>query len=196
MNRTVSAEKQEWRRRQRALCRGRCPEERAALADSLGLHLGRWLEAVRPTVVLAFRPLDDEPSLPDLPERIRAGGLRAALPRVRPDGSGLDVHEMVAGSRCVAGPFGLSEPDPATCPALDPGEVAAVLVPGLAFDRTTGVRLGRGGGYYDRLLGDPRLRAVAVGVAFPWQLVDGLPVEAHDRRMDFLATPAGLEAVR
>ena len=85
MNRTVSAEKQEWRRRQRALCRGRCPEERAALAASLGLHLGRWLEAVRPTVVLAFRPLDDEPSLPDLPERIRAGGHRDARYLASPD---------------------------------------------------------------------------------------------------------------
>ena len=196
MNQPVSAEKKDWRRRQRALSRGRCQEERAALAASLGLHLGRWLEAVRPGVVLAFMPLDDEPALYDLTERIQAIGLRAALPRVRPDGGGLDVHEIVAGSRYVDGPFGLREPDPATCPELDPGEVAAILVPGLAFDRTTGVRLGRGGGHYDRLLGDPRLRAVAVGVAFPWQLVDGLPVEPHDRRMDFLATPAAFEAIR
>ena len=190
----VPEAKKEWRRRLRTLLRGQCAEDRAALTAALAGHLTAWLESTRPAVVLAFRPLDDEPALTDLPERIRALGLRAALPRVREDGGGLDLHEIVEGSHCAPGAFGVLEPDPASCPALDPGEVAAVLVPGLAFDPTNGVRLGRGGGFYDRLLGDPRLRAVTVGLALPWHLQAGIPHEAHDRRLDFLATPQGLLA--
>ena len=74
-------------------------------------------------------------------------------------------------------------------PPADPGglvELAAldlVLVPGVAFT-TDGRRLGRGGGYYDRLLAHPAMRAWKCGICFALQLVDTLPVEPHDVRMD------------
>ena len=60
------------------------------------------------------------------------------------------------------------------------------LVPGLAFDKL-GYRLGRGKGYYDRLLRDSR--GIKIGIAFDWQIVDRLPVERHDVPVQFLITP-------
>jgi len=62
-----------------------------------------------------------------------------------------------------------------------------IIVPGVAFDAAGG-RLGRGGGWYDRLLGDPSLRGLAVGVAFDPQLVASIPTEDHDAAVDVVVT--------
>jgi 5-formyltetrahydrofolate cyclo-ligase len=71
-------------------------------------------------------------------------------------------------------------------------EAALIIVPGLAFDRQ-GNRLGRGGGYYDRLLFAERQKspsAIAVGVGFDHQLIDEVPHEQHDQRVDLLCMPS------
>lgn len=72
----------------------------------------------------------------------------------------------------------------------DPLGFDVVIVPGVAFC-ADGRRLGQGGGWYDRFL--PRLRpdAVTIGVCFAECLVDDLPVEAHDRRVDHVVTERG-----
>ncbi len=62
-----------------------------------------------------------------------------------------------------------------------PSEIDMVIVPGMAFDRHNH-RLGRGKGYYDKLL--PRLRAYRVGVGFDFQLLDNIPFDEHDALMD------------
>ncbi|MCB1277065.1 MAG: 5-formyltetrahydrofolate cyclo-ligase [Prosthecobacter sp.] len=77
------------------------------------------------------------------------------------------------------------------CPALDITALDVVLVPGLAFTRD-GVRLGRGGGYYDRLLAHPTFRAQCVAVAFDCQIIDQIPAESHDQRVHQLITESGL----
>ena len=87
------------------------------------------------------------------------------------------------------GPGTLGIPEPLNhCPEIDPGAVDWVLVPGLAFD-LDGHRLGRGAGYYDRLL--PRLRPDVVrwALAFDCQIVERLPAEPHDVSIDGIATP-------
>ena len=81
-----------------------------------------------------------------------------------------------------------SFPPAPDCPALalDHCRNMVWLVPGMAFSPRTGVRLGRGRGYYDRLLaGKPGLK---IGVAAEGQLLDGLPSEGHDIRMDVIVT--------
>jgi 5-formyltetrahydrofolate cyclo-ligase len=82
---------------------------------------------------------------------------------------------------------------PVVLPAFDGQNIDVVLVPGLAFDAGLG-RLGRGGGFYDRWLAgilDSRPtghRATVVGVCFDVQVVDAVPVQPHDVRMDAVAT--------
>ena len=61
-----------------------------------------------------------------------------------------------------------------------------ILVPGVAFD-WRGHRLGRGKGFYDRLLAE--MRGIKCGVAFDEQMVEEMPAGTHDVRMDFIVTP-------
>jgi 5-formyltetrahydrofolate cyclo-ligase len=63
-----------------------------------------------------------------------------------------------------------------------------VLVPALAVDRS-GVRLGRGGGSYDRALASHRSHAPVIALLHPGELVEDLPAEPHDVRVDAVALP-------
>lgn len=84
----------------------------------------------------------------------------------------------------------LREPDPETSLPVALEEIDLLLVPGVAFTRS-GRRLGRGGGFYDRLLADPELCAVSFGICFALQVVDNLPTEPHDRPVDRIVTERG-----
>lgn len=87
--------------------------------------------------------------------------------------------------------WGLLEPDPAASAKVELGDLAGLLVPGVAFDSACN-RLGRGGGYYDRLLALVRKinpKAVKIGIAHDRQIfVAELPVEPLDIRMDGVLT--------
>jgi 5-formyltetrahydrofolate cyclo-ligase len=75
-------------------------------------------------------------------------------------------------------------------PLPDPQSIDVVIVPGTAFT-PTGDRLGQGGGWYDRFLPMTRPDCTTIGVGFEPQLVDHLPVEPHDVRLDMVITDAG-----
>jgi 5-formyltetrahydrofolate cyclo-ligase len=76
--------------------------------------------------------------------------------------------------------------EPLPClPELPVARIDAFFCPGLAFD-SHGGRLGRGRGFYDRMLAQARPDALKVGVCFPRQLVSDTCPEAHDVRMDEL----------
>lgn len=83
------------------------------------------------------------------------------------------------------GQFGIREPK-ASCAEIPLERLGLILVPGVAFD-LHGRRLGRGRGFYDRLL--PEIRGVKCGVAFDEQMVDTVPAGRLDMRMDFVLTP-------
>jgi len=84
------------------------------------------------------------------------------------------------------GRHGLLFPKPCCLPAAL-AEVELIVVPGVAFAHN-GVRLGRGGGFYDRLLAHPESRALRVGLCFEECLLESLPEEAHDVRMHWVVT--------
>lgn len=84
-----------------------------------------------------------------------------------------------------AGRFGIREPLE-SCALLELNRLDLVLVPGVAFD-LDGKRLGRGRGYYDRLLSS--VRGTTCGVAFDEQVVKEVPVEAHDVLLNCILTP-------
>lgn len=96
------------------------------------------------------------------------------------------------GELLASGAFGILEPklEYRNRPErrYSPEKIDLVLVPGLAFDRFGG-RLGRGKGFYDRFFQKLPQKTVLVGLAFDEQLVERVPVEPHDRKMDFLLTP-------
>ncbi len=127
-------------------------------------------------------------------ERIRgrclAGGVLLYYPRVMEDG-GLSFFRHRDGDGWVPGPYGIREP----LSAPGDGGVRAgfdiVVVPGLAFD-SAGRRLGRGYGYYDRFLAALGGTSLSVGLAFSWQLVPEVPVDAWDVPVDAVVTEEGV----
>jgi len=126
-------------------------------------------------------------SEPDIAELITPGIL---LPRVA--GDRLVIHRFEGSDSLRKSTFGMLEPDPEICPLIDEQTIELAIIPGVAFDPTTGARLGRGGGFYDRLLSAPGFRATRIGAAFDLQLVDGLPTEPHDQRVDYIVTESGI----
>ena len=131
--------------------------------------------------VAVFAALPDEPATDEVLARW-ASTRRVVLPRVEGDAMRFYACRPDA---LVFGAFGILEPQgERPCPA---GEIDLVVCPGVAFT-ADGRRLGRGRGYYDRYLGAPGFRGVRVGVCYAHQLVDDLPVEPHDVRMDRVIT--------
>ena len=116
-----------------------------------------------------------------------------------------DNEMCLAPCACAAdlkpGRYGIAEPDPARCPAIDmdaaPGSASSfapdlAVIPGVAFDRQ-GNRLGHGAGYYDRFLAHPAMVLTAlVGLAYAFQIVPALPVAPWDRPVHALCTEEGL----
>ncbi len=127
--------------------------------------------------VLLYASLPDEVPTTALLRRW-AGDKRLVLPLVCGDELLLKAY---APDAMRPGYRGIPEPLP-TCPDVAPEEIDFALIPGVAFTAQGG-RLGRGKGYYDRLL--PRLsRAVKVGAAFPFQVLERLPLDVWDARLD------------
>jgi 5-formyltetrahydrofolate cyclo-ligase len=121
----------------------------------------------------------DEIDLSVLIERLWSAGCMVVVPAWRNG-----TYRLIACSRetkLVPGPMGILEPE-AQGVGLEPVNESAVdvwIVPGLAFSRS-GARMGYGGGWYDRFLAKSHLSAVSIGVAYPFQIVDSLPLESHD----------------
>jgi 5-formyltetrahydrofolate cyclo-ligase len=137
--------------------------------------------------VLLFAPLPDEPDIwPLLAEALAAGKL-VALPAFVPGAHRYTARQIVDPARDLgAGKFGIREPLP-SCREVSLNLLDLILVPGVAFD-ARGARLGRGKGFYDRLLADAH--GTKCGVAFEPQLVDAVPVGPLDIRLNCILTPA------
>ncbi len=105
------------------------------------------------------------------------------------DSSLLAVRLTDPASQLKPGCFGILEPtkERITQATVDPVTIDTVLVPGSVFDPTGG-RLGYGGGFYDRFLSSAAPQAVRIGLAYEVQMVEEVPMEAHDQYMDMIVT--------
>jgi len=139
--------------------------------------------------VLAYGATPEEIDPAIAVERLRACGATIAYPRIESPGV-LGLHVVDDETELVHGPFGLTEP-PYDAPGVDPLDIDAVIVPGVAFDRSCW-RLGYGGGYYDRLLPLLRPDCARIGVAYDEQVIETIPAEEHDVRLDAVVTPTGV----
>ena len=158
--------------------------ERAAAAAAAGERLrgaALWQGA---RAILFYAPLADELDVWPLVETALALGKAVWLPRFDAAKQQYEVGRVQDLARDTrVGRFGVREPvgDDGGLKRLD-----LILVPGVAFD-LDGWRLGRGKGYYDRLLAT--LAGPTCGVAFNEQIVGKVPVAPHDIQMDWLLTP-------
>lgn len=182
------------KRRLRPLLRARRAAIDAGVRKAAALRLCATLLARLPwgadDVIAGYWPMGAEFDVRPVLEALAARGQRCALPAVAGDGQPLVFRDWRPGDALVTARFGTSEPSPARAVVVPD----ALLVPLLAFDRL-GVRLGYGGGYYDRTLAAMRARGakpLALGVGFAAQETEALPVEEFDERLDGIATEDGI----
>lgn len=135
--------------------------------------------------VLVFVALKDELDVTELLAEGTRGSKIMAVPRLDLASGTYEAARLMTRSQLVPGRFGVPEPE-AGCPAVPLNQLDLILVPGVGFD-FAGRRLGRGKGFYDRLLA--QVRGHKCGVAFEQQLVTELPEEPHDVRVDSILTP-------
>jgi 5-formyltetrahydrofolate cyclo-ligase len=172
------------------------PQVHDAEAEALCAHLRALVDEGQ--TVCAYVPVGSEPGSIRFIDALLRLGARVLLPVARHDVAGiprpLQWGQYRPGS-LVAARFGLLEPPPPWLPAEAVAEAAVVFVPALAVDRT-GVRLGRGAGFYDRTLGLANRAARLIAVVRDDELVERLPAEPHDVRMTHALTPGhGLAAL-
>lgn len=144
--------------------------------------------------LLTFMPFGHEVDIHPVAERFWKAGGSVVVPKTVPAEKKLELFNVHSLEELTPGLWGILEPDAAkgAVPA-DPVQLRAVLVPGVAFDRSGG-RLGYGGGYYDRLLArlaGQGIRPLKIAPAFEMQLCEGLDLEDHDIRVDAVVTEAG-----
>jgi 5-formyltetrahydrofolate cyclo-ligase len=166
--------------------RARPVRERVAAAAGVTRALLRGLAGVR--TFAAYAPEDDEPGHGRIPAAFTQLGARVLLPVTPTDGR--ELAWAVDTGRLGPGRHGVLEPLGPRLGATAVGTADVVVVPALAVARN-GIRLGRGGGYYDRALRHARPDAVVVALVFDDEFVDELPAEPHDRPVTAVVTPSG-----
>jgi 5-formyltetrahydrofolate cyclo-ligase len=159
-------------------------------AQAIAEHLLATPEVRRAATVAAYVSVGTEPGTGPLLDRLLAMGRRVVVPVLLPDYD-LDWAVYDGPRSVVRARAGLLEP---TGPRLGVEAVATadvVLTPGLAVDRT-GLRMGRGGGCYDRALGRVPVGTFTCTLLYAGELLDEVPAAPHDRRVTAVATPDGV----
>jgi len=181
----IQDSKTELRAKIRAMLEKISPAVRAVESIELCERLKAQMSSAR--MILFFAPLPDELDVWPLLAESLAAGKTVALPF-------FDAAKKTYGARrltnlqaeIIAGQFGVREPA-SSCVEIPLENFDLVLVPGMAFD-SRGNRLGRGRGFYDRLL--EKAGGIKCGVCHDFQLLEKIPAEPHDARVNFIFTPS------
>ena len=158
-------------------------EERISLSQAIGEKVLAMEEVSKAGTILLYASLPDEVDTEFLLRRLssrREGGKKILLPVV--EGDNLILKEYVPGNM-EKGYCNIEEPQGNEC--ASPSEVDLAIVPGVAFDAECN-RLGRGKGFYDRLI--PNLKCRMIGLGFNFQIVPSIPCEEFDRPLDVVVT--------
>jgi 5-formyltetrahydrofolate cyclo-ligase len=162
------------------------PDEARRKSRAACRHLIEIDQFARADAVMVYMPVPGEVDAMPLALAAWQRGKTVLVPKVFWD------HKHMVAVTCksiddemVETRYGIREPVGGEVWPIE--QVDLIVVPALAFDRA-GNRLGRGGGFYDRFLAQPGVRAVRCGLAFREQVVDELPAETHDRPVHLLAT--------
>ncbi len=165
---------------------GMTSHQRAAASLQLCARLRQQAVWKSTNLILLFAPMSSEPDIWPLLEEALLACKSVALPRFSSATKTYLAARIQSPEHDLrSGQFGIQEPTEA-CAEFPLSRLDLVLVPGVAFD-LQGHRLGRGKGYYDRLLAD--VRGVKCGVAFDEQMVDAVPAGPHDVQVDCIVTP-------
>ena len=184
----VTGEKAALRRRLLAARARLSPDERAAAGRALRDTILELPQVQMAGTIAAYYSLASEPDSHGLVYALWKRGSYVLLPLLRPDAD-LDWASYEGPDSLRPGPRGLAEPGE---PPRGPDAIARadlVVVPALAVDRG-GVRLGRGGGSYDRALAWVGLQVPTIALIYDGELLDQVPADSHDQRVRLVARPS------
>lgn len=165
-----------------------CNEEIAAQSYAACKRAEKLAAFKNAGTILAYRAMKGEC---DPSELVRAAvelGKTVAYP-VCGENKVLELYVPKNDDCFISGAYGIAEPDREGSRRISEAEVDLIIVPGLAFDSKLN-RLGRGGGYYDRLL--QKASAFKLGLALNCQLLEDIPTEEHDAKMDAVSSEFGI----
>lgn len=136
---------------------------------------------------MLYLAVGQEPNMDEVMRLAHGLGKNVAVPQILPGAGQMEPVRWLPAIELETGRYGIRQIPVAQRSAVDAAVLDLIVVPCVAIDRQ-GIRLGMGGGYYDRFL--PRLspNAVVVGVCWHRQLVSELPAEPHDRRLQYVLT--------
>lgn len=178
----LTADKSDIRKEVRRRVAELSAEQRRDAADDIFARMESAERFAAAHCVALYASLPDEVPTHGIIERW-AAVKRVVLPRV--EGERMRFYDYVPGNM-RRGSFGIDEPEAGR--ECRPAEIDMIVIPARAFT-PSGVRLGRGKGYYDRYMALPDFRAYKVGVAFACQIFDTLPVDSHDITVDEVLCP-------
>ncbi len=165
------------------------PDERVAASEAIVARIMASAAFQRATSFCSFSPLREEVQVMPLLDQASSRGCKVFLPAFDEVARVYRFREWDQSTPLQAGRWNIMEPQ-GSCFTVPEGDVC-IIVPGQAFDRT-GMRIGYGGGYFDRMLQETRSvpdnRVSAIGVAYDFQVLDTVPHDAQDEAVDFLAT--------
>lgn len=167
------------------------PEDILKKSEKAAEHLMSSPEWKQAHTVLMFSSLPSEPQTQQLFGALRKRKGTVVLPRTTWTPGQLVLHSVTESSHLILGKMGFLEPDPDHCPLIELEKIELIITPGIAFDRLCH-RLGRGGGYYDRLLATPQRHCPAIGLMFACQEVGTVPVGKHDHPLTAIFTEEGV----
>ena len=173
----MTKSKSEIRREAKSRVKTLSPEERKAKSALIFRQLTQSEPIKSAKVIALYASLPDEVESFDFITTM-ATRKRVVLPRVA--GDDMDFYPYHADGLSI-GSFGISEPQGTT--PIAPEEIDVIIVPGVSFTRS-GIRCGRGKGYYDKYLSRHGFRATKIGVCYSEQLAERIPAEPHDIIMD------------
>ena len=171
--------KKEIRASVRALLKELSPQERERQSKLISKHILSMNEVNSAKVVALFVSMPDEPDTSALLSAL-SGKCSVVVPRI--GGDEMEFFDYNA-EALSAGSYGIREPIGDT--PVAPSEIDFMVVPGVAFT-ADGSRMGRGKGFYDKYMSREGFRAYKVGICLTPQIVDELPCEPHDIKMDIV----------
>lgn len=134
--------------------------------------------------VFVYLPFGSEFDTSFLIKMFRQKGMVVFVPRVNKLTNKMDIVRYDKGCKMVVSDYGIPEPSE-EYPSVTSDVLDLVIVPGLAFSPDMD-RLGYGGGYYDKLFSEPGFRALKIAPCFEEQILERLPQEEHDSKMDII----------
>jgi len=162
--------------------------ERENATEKITEHLIQLTTQLNARSVAAYLPTTDEPNVREYVAWAEREGIRVLTPVSRDDGL---LDWVISTGDETEGLYGWPEPVGELLGPIAINDVDLIIVPAASVDRT-GMRMGWGRGYYDRTLGSMEKCPPVYAVVFDSELVDSVPSEVHDKRVNGVVTPRAI----